>query len=520
MASRLWRERHQDGLGDYVQVPLPATLAGGASASFVVRGRGFLARHFPFSCTRAAATALVLVAGATATLALLLLFADGTAVLGRSLPAAPDYETLMARGDAARAACETHASRAKGGGVASASAEVREGMCAAHGAGGATGGGGGKSNLRPPPDAFCPHPAGSGCGGVTWGFLVLGDWGRHGACCARAVAAEMAAAAVALTADRKAERTRRAAVNGSAAGTSTGGPLWVISTGDNFYEDGIVSVEDAAVSTSWVDVYLRPQPPLAAAAWQVVAGNHDYEGNYSAVFDIGRVHPEWHSRRDLYYTRTVTLPGAPATGVNGSDSPAREILFVFLDTTPLVTKPDILRLRYRLSPEALATVAAAVDGGLREWLAATLSASAADWIVVVGHHPIESAGASSVAEAASRGHLRGMLAGPMAAAAAASVGGDGRVARPPGTPPDGVVYFCGHEHDVQQSVVDGVHYVVSGGGSMVEASAQRQPGTRFSVATHAFWGVVVTEEVLSLQVVDYAGRFLYQTVVRPRRGRP
>jgi len=322
----------------------------------------------------------------------------------------------------------------------------------------------------------------------------------------------MAAAATALAADRRAERARRAAVNGSAAAAATRGPpLWVVSTGDNFYDDGIASVDDPAVAASWADVYVRPHPPLAAAAWHVVVGNHDYEGNISAPFDVGRVYPAWHARRELYYTRTVTLPRAPAAAGGGNASappPPREILFVFLDTTPLVTKADLLRLHYRLSADALAAVAAAVDGGLRDWLAATLAASAADWVVVVGHHPVESAGASSVAEAATRGRLRGMVAGPMAAAAAAGAAGGGAA--------DGVVYVSGHEHDVQHTVVDGVHYVVSGGGSLVESSAQRQPGTRFSVATHAFWGVVVTEEVLSLQVVDYAGRFLYQTVVRPR----
>ena len=192
---------------------------------------------------------------------------------------------------------------------------------------------------------------------------------KNCACCARDVATEMAAAATALAADRKTERARRAAVNGSAAAaTRHGPPLWVVSTGDNFYADGIASVDDPAVATLWADVYVRPHPPLAAAAWQVVVVNHDYEGNISAPFDIGRVYPAWHARRELYYTRTVTLPRAPAVAGGGNASAAvaprpREILFVFLDTTPLVTKADLLRLHYRLPADALAAVAAAVDGG-------------------------------------------------------------------------------------------------------------------------------------------------------------
>lgn len=381
-------------------------------------------------------------------------------------------------------------------------------MCGTWGGGagpGGGGGGGGGSALRPPPAAFCGgRPA---CGGVTWGFLVIGDWGRHGACCTRDVAAEMAAAATALREEVEREAQRRAAANGSASGDAP--PAWVVSTGDNFYARGVSSVADEAVAASWADVFLRPHPALAALPWQVVLGNHDYEGNVSAAFHIGRVHPQWHARRELYYTKTVTLPRAAGAAENGTvppPPPPRQILFVFLDTTPLLSSADLLRLHYRLPAKAVAAVTAAAGGGLTDWLSSTLSSSTADWVVVVGHHPVESAGASSVAEAASRGRLRSMIAGPLAEAAAASRVG----------PPGGVVYVSGHEHDVQHTIVDGVHYVVSGGGSLVEASAQRQPGTLFSVATHAFWGAVVTDDVLSLQVVDYAGRFVYQAVVRPR----
>ncbi|GAB0492520.1 hypothetical protein MMPV_003783 [Pyropia vietnamensis] len=459
MASR--RERHADSLGDYVPVAMPASgsgsSGGGVLGSFSGGGggggwapppshrggggglRGLAHRLFPVACSRAAAVVLVAIAAASAGAAVLLLALDGTVVLQGSLPAAADYEALMARADRMRAACETYASRARASG-----GEVPDGMCAAHG--GVAEAGSGRewtgSALRPPPAAFCGGRP--GCGGVTWGFLMVGDW------------------------------------------------AWVVSTGDNFYASGVDSVRDEAVTTSWTDVFIRPHPALAALPWQIVLGNHDYEGNVSAAFDIGRVHPQWHARRELYYTKTVTLPRAAVVPENGNGTvppppPPRQILFVFLDTTPLLTSPELLRLHYRLPAKAVAAITAAAGGGLTEWLTSVLSESSADWVVVVGHHPVESAGASSVAEAATRARLRAMIGGPLVAAAAAGGGGE--------------------EH----TVVDGVHYVVSGGGSLVEASSVRQPGTLFSVATHAFWGAVVTDEVLSLQVIDYAGRFVYQT---------
>ncbi|GAB0498412.1 hypothetical protein MMPV_009756 [Pyropia vietnamensis] len=516
MASR--RERHADSLGDYVPVAMPASgsgsSGGGVLGSFSGGGggggwapppshrggggglRGLAHRLFPVACSRAAAVVLVAIAAASAGAAVLLLALDGTVVLQGSLPAAADYEALMARADRMRAACETYASRARASG---GGGKEKSPMGCVQRTGGVAEAGSGRewtgSALRPPPAAFCGGRP--GCGGVTWGFLMVGDWGRHGACCTRDVAAEMAAAATALQGEVVREARRRGSANGTADAPPP--PAWVVSTGDNFYASGVDSVRDEAVTTSWTDVFIRPHPALAALPWQIVLGNHDYEGNVSAAFDIGRVHPQWHARRELYYTKTVTLPRAAVVPENGNGTvppppPPRQILFVFLDTTPLLTSPELLRLHYRLPAKAVAAITAAAGGGLTEWLTSVLSESSADWVVVVGHHPVESAGASSVAEAATRARLRAMIGGPLVAAAAA-----------------GVVYVSGHEHDVQHTVVDGVHYVVSGGGSLVEASSVRQPGTLFSVATHAFWGAVVTDEVLSLQVIDYAGRFVYQT---------
>ncbi|GJN30838.1 hypothetical protein PR202_gb19176 [Eleusine coracana subsp. coracana] len=54
---------------------------------------------------------------------------------------------------------------------------------------------------------------------------------------------------------------------------------FVISTGDNFYEDGLTGVDDPAFEQSFTDIYTAKslQKP-----WYLVLGNHDYRGDVLA----------------------------------------------------------------------------------------------------------------------------------------------------------------------------------------------------------------------------------------------
>ena len=95
-------------------------------------------------------------------------------------------------------------------------------------------------------------------------FLVVGDWGRNGAAYQTWVAAHMA---------------RRP---GS----------FVVSTGDNFYQDGVSSVEDPQWDTSFERIY---SPALGR--WYAVLGNHDYGGNTDAQIErTFRAGSRWYMR--------------------------------------------------------------------------------------------------------------------------------------------------------------------------------------------------------------------------------
>ena len=76
-------------------------------------------------------------------------------------------------------------------------------------------------------------------------FLVFGDWGRNGEQDQMEVAAQMAIAAKDIDAK------------------------FIISVGDNFYENGVASVDDPQWQTSFEKVYSAPSLQVP---WHVIAG--------------------------------------------------------------------------------------------------------------------------------------------------------------------------------------------------------------------------------------------------------
>jgi hypothetical protein len=81
-------------------------------------------------------------------------------------------------------------------------------------------------------------------------FFVLGDWGRDGDYNQTVVAAAMA---------RKAASFR---------------PDFIVSTGDNFYEAGLVSPQDPQFDTSFTEIY--NQRELINVPWHAVLGNRKF----------------------------------------------------------------------------------------------------------------------------------------------------------------------------------------------------------------------------------------------------
>jgi acid phosphatase len=299
------------------------------------------------------------------------------------------------------------------------------------------------SPLLPPPagaaEPVCPAP-GKGVRNDLR-FLVLGDWGREGRSVQREVARQMG---------KEAEE----------------GADFVITTGDNFYQDGVTSVKDPAWEKSFQEVYTSPCLDIP---WHPVFGNHDYRGNTAAQIEYSYRDSRW-TMPERYYALRRQAAG-------------EEAIFVFLDTNSFIERYRWTGWRY---PDL-----ADQDVDLQlAWLEKTLAASSAEWKIVIGHHPV---------------YTGGTFHGPSR---------DLRERVVPLFRKYGVrVYFAGHEHNLQHLKPPGpTHYVISGGGSGSRPAGTVED-TLFAAGVPGFVAAALTKEGLRLRFTGGTGEVLYETSI-------
>jgi acid phosphatase len=274
-------------------------------------------------------------------------------------------------------------------------------------------------------------------------FLVLGDWGRRGSDAQRAVAAGMARAA------------RRYDVD------------FVLSTGDNFYEHGVESIHDAHWCESFDAVY---DDPALHVPWYAALGNHDHMGSVRSQIAYARRDVRWRLP-DRYYSVSKQIDART------------HAQFVVLDTTPFAEVEQM----DATDRESYGT---AYDPTLQGyWLRHMLAPSRSAWRIVVGHHPIRSAGSFHGDTPALRDQVDPLL-------------------RQYGVQ----AYFSGHEHDLQHLAEDGLHYVVSGVGSETRPTGTG-PCSRFSRSTLGFAAVTLHPDIMELRFCDAEGTVCYETTI-------
>jgi len=178
-------------------------------------------------------------------------------------------------------------------------------------------------------------------------FLVVGDWGRRGGFNQSEVAEQMGIIGEKLDID------------------------FVISTGDNFYDDGLKGVDDPAFDESFTKIYTAPS---LQKQWYSVLGNHDYRGDVLAQLSptLRKLDSRWLCLRSFILNAEI-------------------VEFFFVDTTPFVDKyfkepkDDVYDWRGTLPrKQYLSNILMDLDLSLKE--------SSAKWKIVVGHHTIRSAG--------------------------------------------------------------------------------------------------------------------------------
>jgi tartrate-resistant acid phosphatase type 5 len=268
-------------------------------------------------------------------------------------------------------------------------------------------------------------------------FLVIGDWGRDGAGYQTAVATQMALAATRVHAD------------------------FVVSVGDNFYEEGVQKPTDNQFKTSFVDIYKAPSLQIP---WYVAIGNHDYHGNVQAQIDYSALDPRWH------------MPARYFTIMRKVDDSTSLELF-FLDTSPFVTQ-------YRTEVAYKAHVAGIDVKAQVRWLDSALAGSTAQWKMVIGHHPVYSASPK-------HGNTPELIAS----------------IKPLLEKYHAQVYLCGHDHNLQHNRVGHVDYYVSGGGSEARTAGHRLY-TKWSATSPGFLAIELTDETLHAQFFNQNGKML------------
>ena len=242
---------------------------------------------------------------------------------------------------------------------------------------------------------------------------------------------------------------------------------FIVSVGDLFYPDGVASVDDPQWRASFEDVYSQFSLYIP---WYGVLGNHEYRGNPQAIVDYSKRARRWRIPSRYYDIKMPVSAGVTAE-------------FLYIDTSPFVAE-------YRAAPGKY-DFAATDTAKQRRWIDSTLRASKAQWKFIVGHHNVYSGGKRTVVPEMER--LLNPLMQKYGVAA----------------------YFCGHEHHLEHIVPlpGGPSYFISGAG--YEASAATgTAGTRFVNATAGFMAATLTADSMSVQVVDYAGKLLYQTNIR------
>ena len=270
-------------------------------------------------------------------------------------------------------------------------------------------------------------------------FIVLGDWGRAGADEQRDVGVTMG---------------RAAAQSGS---------QFTLNVGDNFYENGVGSVDDP----QWLDSFERIYTdPALSTPWHSILGNHDYRGSVEAQLAY-RGSARWRMPA-RYYARSETLPDGT------------RVDFFHIDTSPFV-------VAYRGTKVRIDGQDTAVQ--LR-WLDGALAASTATWRIVVGHHPVYTTTGGKRDTPELIGQIEPVL----------------QRHRVP-------LYVGGHVHNLQETDVGGVRYVTSGAGSKLgRVGSVARAG--FAEERHGFVVARLSRDALALQYMDVGGQVLRESLLQ------
>ncbi|BCM90262.1 3',5'-cyclic adenosine monophosphate phosphodiesterase CpdA [Abditibacteriota bacterium] len=260
--------------------------------------------------------------------------------------------------------------------------------------------------------------------GKSLSFLVFGDWGSG----------------LKLQKDVAAGMTRFARENK---------PHFVISVGDNFYDNGVVDQNDPQWDTKFETMYPKDAMPFPFFA---VLGNHDWRSNPATQFSYRGPSGRW--RMDGFYYKVVAGDGL--------------VDFFMVDTNLWLPKNGATGLGDKQT----------------KWLDGALSQSTAKWKILVGHHPPYTDGIH--ASEPDMELVRGILS--------------------PLLDKYGVqLMLAGHDHDLQHIIVPDAktHFTVTGaGGASMRKRYSNNYGPFYKDLTGGFMNIAVSETELKARYLS------------------
>ncbi|KAL4575627.1 hypothetical protein LXL04_022477 [Taraxacum kok-saghyz] len=276
-------------------------------------------------------------------------------------------------------------------------------------------------------------------------ILVVGDWGRRGLYNQSDVAFQMGKMGDKLDVD------------------------FIISTGDNFYDDGLTDDEDPLFVESFTEIYTADS---LQKQWYSVLGNHDYRGNVLAQLSpaLKKRDSKWLCLRSFIVNSGI-------------------VDFFFVDTTPFQDKyfteedHDYDWRGVHPREEYLSNVLKEVE--------MALEVSSAKWKIVIGHHTIFSAG--------HHGNTQELVDQLLPILEANEVD----------------LYINGHDHCLQHisSENSQLQFLTSGGGSKAwrgEFNEWDPNQMKFYYDGQGFMTLRVTEDEMSVAFFDVFGDILHQ----------
>lgn len=280
-------------------------------------------------------------------------------------------------------------------------------------------------------------------------FIVLGDWGIN-TLDQVAVAKQMEIAALKYNA------------------------TLLLTTGDNFYEQGVENDTDTKWQTVYRDVYNTTK--LLSMPWYITLGNHDHyaktRGQAQVDYYTNQRDKRWYLPK-LWYTSTLQVANEA-----GNQS---TIQFIMFDSSIFIANDGNDTLTQQEKREQ------------NTWMDTTFVNAKADWLFAVAHHPVISfhQPVPGMSDLIPKLHLSKADA-----------------------------FIAGHDHDLQHSSSDDVQYFVSGAGAKRETAGTATPvGGRWSAQVNGFSIHQVWADVMTTRFIDYEGveRYSYTQKRRDRK---